>query len=394
MNESGPIRKTEKDLPMSDSYTDLAQIAPHLWRADRAGKHLMLKTADGNDAASLQLLKREYEISCNLQHPFVLSAIAFDESSPVGPAIVMEYVDGRTLRSFAADKPSGPARRKVLREILDAVEYLHKKGLLHNDIKPENVLVTTISDDVKIIDFGLAETDADFLNQRLGGTQGYSAPEVLSGPSEGSRSSAAADIFSLGGIIELLLPGRYRRIVRKCFSIEPSLRYPNVDALRRALRRRDTVLFMIAAIGAAVILFAAAIVPNHINNIRIRHAAEAKDLAQQAAIKEVQQQMELWYQAAADSITNPDLIPYKDYAYLVRNTFVMQTAEYQRTLGALHRPVYDTVYARLLNQLTDKMSTLPTISDLHVSGYMSDAEYQWHLMRLTRQESYAPYTGR
>ena len=94
-------------------------------------------------------------------------------------------------------------RKRLLEEILEAVEYLHKKGLLHNDLKTDNILVSTIGNHIKIIDFGYSETGAEYLTRRLGGTAEFSAPEVLEGNTD-IPSTASSDIFSLGGIIEAL----------------------------------------------------------------------------------------------------------------------------------------------------------------------------------------------
>ena len=390
MNESGPIRKTEKDLPARQGYTDFAQVSPRIWLADRRGKHLLLKTAPSRDAASEQLLQREYALTCNLQHPFIASALDYDADAPVGPAIVMEYVEGRTLCAFSQEHPSKTLRCKVFGELLDAVVYLHRKGLLHNDLKPENVLVTNVSDDVKLIDFGLAETDADYLNQRLGGTPGATAPEVLRGPG-GERSTAAADIYALGGILSLLFPKRYRAIVRKCRQENPARRYQDVESLHRSVRRRDRLPQIVAAILIVLALLAAALVPDRIRTAREKAAAEAAESARQALIREVQNQMLSWYQAAADSISDPALVPYRDFAYPVRNTFAMQAADFQRSLDSLRRLVADTVYERLVLQLTDLMNTLPTLSDLYERGEHSEAEHHWYLMQVVRGESFSPY---
>ena len=84
-----------------------------------------IKTARAQDSASLVLLRREYELSCNLQHPFIAPTFAFLEDSPVGPAILREYIEGATLRDFVASEPSKSVRSKILGQILAAVEYIH-----------------------------------------------------------------------------------------------------------------------------------------------------------------------------------------------------------------------------------------------------------------------------
>lgn len=362
MNESGPVRKTDEDRNPDGEYADIQQIARNTWCAVRDGKRLLLKTAAGADAASRRLLRREYELTRGLQHPYIVPVFQFEPESPVGPAIVMEYVEGRTLRAFVAEKPDANSRKKVLLELLDAVEYLHRKGLLHNDLKPENVLVTAVSNDVKLIDFGLAENDADYLHQRLGGTPGATAPEVFEGdPSQ--RSTAAADIYAIGGMLSLLFPNRYRKQARRCLRNAPAGRYPDVASLRRALARRDRAPLLITLPLIALALLAAVWLPGHIRAAREKAAAEAAATtaaqARQALIDEVQGTLQAWYDAAIDTLHDSAIVPYKESAYLVLNHFTLRTLEYRKTLDSARIAVYDTVYERLGSQFFEEIAALP-----------------------------------
>ena len=139
MTTSGPINKTCKDFQLSVGFNDVESVGKHVWTAVSGGKRWILKTAPDDSTASFNLLKREYEISSGLQHPAIVAALMFAEDTPVGPAIVMEYVEGRTLDSFIEENPDRALRKRILEEILDATDYIHKKGLLHNDIKPEMI---------------------------------------------------------------------------------------------------------------------------------------------------------------------------------------------------------------------------------------------------------------
>ncbi len=237
MNESGPIRKTYKDLKDVEQFCDLEAIGDNVWRCVRHGKRWLLKTAVSDDAGSYALLRREYEISCQMDHPYIASVVDLIEDSPVGPAMQIEYVEGRTLREFIDGKPSARLRRKVLSELFDAVSYIHHKGIVHNDIKPENIMVSSLGNDVKLIDFGLAENESDYLNKRLGGTRGNTAPEVMSGVFD-AKSDARSDIYSLGRIIQALFPHRFLYIAAKCVRFNPERRYPDVEALRSAFTMR------------------------------------------------------------------------------------------------------------------------------------------------------------
>ena len=203
-----------------------------LYLAEKAGKRFVLKTADG--AKGLELLKREYEMALRLQHPFIASAIGWEERSPVGPAIVMEYIRGRNLSAFLQEKPSLQARRRIFSQLLEAVGAMHRLSIIHNDIKPENILITEADNDVKLIDFGFADADAHILERSLGGTRQYASPELLAQRETDARS----DIYSIGRLMRDLFPGRYGRIARRCLRPEPERRYPSVAALEKAWRRR------------------------------------------------------------------------------------------------------------------------------------------------------------
>lgn len=105
-----------------------------LYRVSRAGKHFIIKTARDQKHASL--VRREYDLSIGLNHPYIINVFTFEEQTPVGEGIVMEYIDGRDLRGFLSENPSRQLRKRVLNQLLTAVSYLHSKGIVHNDLKP------------------------------------------------------------------------------------------------------------------------------------------------------------------------------------------------------------------------------------------------------------------
>lgn len=220
-----------------------------LYLAEKAGKRFVLKTAEG--AKGLELLKREYEISLRLQHPFIASAIAWEESTPIGPAIVMEYIRGRSLAEYLQEKPSLEARKRVFGQLLEAVGAIHRQSIIHNDIKPENILITEADNDVKLIDFGFADGDAHILEKGLGGTRQYASPELLAHQETDARS----DIYSIGCLMRDLFPGRYCRISRKCRQTNPDKRYRNIDALKDAWAHRQRTLWIAFFLLIAALVF-------------------------------------------------------------------------------------------------------------------------------------------
>lgn len=236
---SDTLTPVSAQLDFSTTYTSpeiyAATSSAMLYRVRKAGKYFIIKTPKSGDARSLSMLKREYELSIGRAHPHIVSVFTYEPSTIVGSGIVMEYIDGRNLKEFLAEKPSLAMRRRVLGQLLQAVAYIHRSGLVHNDIKPENIMITRADNDVKLIDFGIADSDAYYLSRTLGCTPLYASPELLSQTRE---VDARSDIYSLGLIIKELFPGRhYSRVVSRCLYINKEKRYSNAEALQRAVSR-------------------------------------------------------------------------------------------------------------------------------------------------------------
>jgi len=367
MNESGPIRKTQKDLGEKKTFYDLSSLSPSVWRASYEGKAYVLKAAPDSSSASIALLRREFQIARTLSHPNIVQTFGFEEQTPVGPAIVMEYVEGVSLTSFLSSSPSFFMRKKIFFQILAALEYLHIKNIVHDDIKPENILVSSLGQDVKIIDFGLSDTAGDFLNRRLGGTAGFSAPEVISGV-QSMPLSAASDVFSAGKILNFIFPGRYMGVVRKCCHTDPGKRYQNVNALRSAIMWRDLLPVVVSAL----------LVVGAIIWISVAPEVERKNQEQVFQDREVRviEDMEVLASDIADSLSDRTLVPYQEFAVDVRNTFVVRVAEYRTMLDQDLLPVCDSVYERLFLQLTDLIVDIPSFSILGSQGKISKQEEQ------------------
>ena len=111
-----------------------------LYRISRSGKYFIIKVA--KEETYKALIRREYDISIGISHPNVVNVFTYEEYTPVGEGLIMEYVDGRTLREFLEENPSRYLRQRIVDQLLSAVAYLHTKGIVHNDLKPENILIT------------------------------------------------------------------------------------------------------------------------------------------------------------------------------------------------------------------------------------------------------------
>ena len=174
-----------------------------------------LRTDLASDATFQARFRREAQSAASLNHPAIVSVydtgeeMATDGSGVAQPYIVMEFVAGRTLRDILREG------RKILPEraleitsgVLSALDYSHRAGIIHRDIKPGNVMLTP-SGDVKVMDFGIARamSDSNTMTQTAAvvGTAQYLSPEQARGETVDSRS----DVYSAGCLLYELLTGR------------------------------------------------------------------------------------------------------------------------------------------------------------------------------------------
>ena len=177
-------------------------------RLDRLCAVKVMHPGLGDDEEFAARFVREARSAARLDHPNVVAV--FDQGDDDGTVfLVMEYVAGHTLRDvIRKESPMPPSRALALIEpVLSALAHAHRAGLIHRDVKPENVL---IADDgrVKVADFGLAKAvSADTQHTATGGvligTVSYLAPELV----VDGRSDARADVYAAGVLLYELLTG-------------------------------------------------------------------------------------------------------------------------------------------------------------------------------------------
>jgi beta-lactam-binding protein with PASTA domain len=182
-------------------------------RLDRVVAIKTLRSDLARDPTFQARFRREAQSAASLNHPSVIAVYDTGEdtldNNPV-PYIVMEYVEGRTLRDVLRDEHRVAAERalQMTDGILRALDYSHRGGIVHRDIKPANVMLTT-SGEVKVMDFGIARALADSAatmtaTAQVIGTAQYLSPEQA----RGERVDARSDIYSTGCVLYELLTGR------------------------------------------------------------------------------------------------------------------------------------------------------------------------------------------
>lgn len=208
-----------------------------------------LKSAFVNVIRYQEAFRKEFETGYRLEHPNIVRYVSLSDKG-----ILMEYVDGETLKQRIDSHPEYFNKKnteKLLRQLLDAVCYLHAHQVLHLDLKPDNIMLTRIGNDVKLVDLGFCYTDT-FVDTQ-GYTDHFAAPEQLTGDNVDERT----DIFALGRIIEQLPEHNiYNKVIARCTASDKHDRFQSIDELSRALKKRGSFIryFLFLLLFVAAIL--------------------------------------------------------------------------------------------------------------------------------------------
>ena len=313
-------------------------------KARRSTKYITLKAPVRPDAMSMEILRREYELGQSLSHPCIVSTLGFEEYSPAGPAILLEYIEGKTLEEYMSGHPTASATDRVLDDIIDGVDYLHHRGVLHNDLKPDNIIVTP-GGAARIIDLGLSVSDDSIYKGCLGGSEGFSAPEIMQGR---GPSGASSDIYSLGLLMQLLTAGKYRKITAHCCRQDPSERYQNIPALRRALALRRHL-----PVATAVVVFAifvlTMVVPQKVEETVAGYAHESlKD--------RLEKEMSIFFLPVRDSmLVQPDFVS----ASAIKGGYLLHYIHFRGSLPQEQRLACEEIFAAHTAVLDSILLSLP-----------------------------------
>ena len=353
-----------------------------LYRVSRDGKYFIIKTSKDNTGRLNALVRREYEISIGLDCQYIVNVFTYETDTIVGPGIIMEYIDGRTLSEFLKENSPIQQRRRVFGQLLEAVAYLHRKSIIHNDLKPENILITHSDNTIKLVDFGLSDDDAHYLSKTPGCTPEYASPELLA---HSAPLDVRSDIYSLGLLMRDIFGGKYRYISGKALCKDAAKRYTNVEQMQKAFKRTHSI----PLVAAAVLLFLATLTPYFFIPQQPDNRADE--------LKELSEDMDDALKAATDRFLNRmDEIRFWEFACIeanglmqeywsIRDATLLKTDDLE-TQAAL-TSIYITLSSKYSEQFQSKLETIPKLSE----SRLSNEELNFYYGLLKDQKPYRPF---
>lgn len=263
--DSGYFQKT--DFYFSDKFTGFEEIyrgsetSTVVYIASKGLKKFTIKALKKeyrDDAFYITQLRKEFEIGYLLDFSYIAKYYDFVEIEGYGPCIVREWIDGKTLSAIIKESsPDLKQLKRIVVEICEALEYLHLHGVVYQDLKPSNILITNQGGHVKLIDFNFSDSSHFNLLKVGGGTKEFASPEQKE---KGNFPvSFSSDIYSLGKILEIT-PFPKKRIIRKLtarmLSQDPRER-PDLKEIKNIFskdNRKDLYLTVLVPVFSFLIL--------------------------------------------------------------------------------------------------------------------------------------------
>ena len=334
-------------------------------KAQKSGKYHILKTLKPiykDNPVYQGLLQKEFQISYPLSHPHIVQTIGFEEIPGIGSSIIMEYIDGIHLREYLNSKNyNSHVILKILDELCQALSYIHSLQIIHRDLKPENILITRNGSNVKLIDFGLSDTDSYSILKHPAGTLKYASPEQQVPQ---TTIDNKADIYSLGVILEEIIQTTHvklphvHKIIRRCTSELPAQRYTSTDEIIHLLHSKNKYLPYLSVLLITILTTGGLLLGYHWGlKQNVNRYSQSTNIYNQI-VQQAQHITELrcqklydWY----DSITTQDSLSLwlKEYNNLVREVNQQVDSILKQNISP-SAPEYH-LYKTSLNKLTENL---------------------------------------
>jgi len=170
------------------------------------GREVALKVMRMHDEELIISARKEFEILRGIEHPHIVRVHDFFTYS-MGAVLVMDFFPGQCLEAAVRTSANGrfpeSDARGLFAILLDAIDYLHQHGIIHRDVKAQNVLVSSDLSDLRLVDFNTARQVTDGGALTMTGTADYMPPEVLLG----EELTEASDVWAAGLCLHLMLSG-------------------------------------------------------------------------------------------------------------------------------------------------------------------------------------------
>ena len=260
----------------STDYTDLRLLHTsrygnsRVFTANSNGKKVIVKALKeeyANDAACKASLKQEYETTSMLENKYIRKALDFVTIEGYGDCIIFEYIDGKSLAEHVrVGTLSEKQVKSILTEVCDGLYYLHRNGMVHCNLSPENIMVTTDCR-ARLIDIGVPETKQDADRELLIKEMEFIAPEII----KGEDYDARADVYSIGKIMEFMgernISKQFGNVATHCTQFSREQRFDSISDVRSAISKgHNFVKLIILAVAAVIVIILALVYVPKIND--------------------------------------------------------------------------------------------------------------------------------
>ena len=268
----------------STDYTDLRLLHAsrygnsRVYTASFNGKKVIVKALKeeyANDAACKASLKQEYETTSMLENKYIRKALDFVTIEGYGDCIVFEYIDGKSLAEHVrVGTLSEKQVKSILAEVCDGLYYMHRNGVVHCNLSPENIMVTASDYRARLIDIGVPETKQDADRELLIKEMEFIAPEII----KGEDYDARADVYSIGKIMEFIgernISKQFGTIATHCTQFSREQRFDSISDVRSAISKGHNFvkLIILAVVALIVAILAIVYVPKIKANVEKERA--------------------------------------------------------------------------------------------------------------------------